>query len=237
MKTVLSLTNVNVSYNGTGGTPILQHINLKLPAGVITVIIGPNGSGKSTLIKAILELLPYRGQIEFFGQPVPANYHHIGYLPQRFSFDRTIPITVYELLILSLTECDCAAVTTDRRERITKALVEVGAGSLIDEPLSELSGGQLQRVLLAKAVVHEPRLVILDEPESGIDQKGEKTVYTLLQELTQTKKTSVVLVTHDLDLAAQYADYAVALDRQVIAAGNKAAVLNKKVMAQLYGYH
>lgn len=234
MLDAVTLKRVSVSYGSNHKA--IDNLTFNIPKSAITCIIGPNGSGKSTLIKAILGLTDYSGKIEVFGKPVKDYYHHIGYLPQRFSFDRTIPITVYELLLLTLNNCDCVNSESNDKQKIEAALNSVGVAQIINEPLSNLSGGQLQRVLLAKAIVHNPKLIILDEPESGVDKEGEHLIYGLLKKMVKEQKISVIMVSHDLDYANQYSDYVVAINSKLVAVGQTTKTLTKKIIDQLYSH-
>lgn len=228
MREAVSINKLSVRY---GDQVALAPLTLKLPAAQLIFVIGPNGSGKSSLITALLGLTPHTGDVKIFGQPVKNSYHNLGYVPQRFSFDRSIPLTVRELLSLSLAFCGCHPGRAD--DHLVEALDQVGLAELIDRPLAELSGGQLQRVLLARALVHHPKLVILDEPEAGVDRQAERSLYPLLKNLTAEGLT-VVIASHELEAARRWADLVVALDGRLVASGAPRDVLTKQRLGELF---
>ena len=208
-----------------GGQMALENINAVITEGEIVSIIGPNGSGKTTLIKCILGLLPYTGRILLFEKESKKAFADIGYVPQRFSFDRHFPLTVAELLKLA---------SQDKKD-IAASLREVDMHKCIHHKLGELSGGQLQRVLIARAIVNRPKLLILDEPTSGIDREGESNFYEIIKAQNQTYGTTVVMVSHEINMVYAYATQVICLNKSLICAGSPREVITKDSMARLYG--
>jgi len=231
MKTpALSVENVTVSYEGLL-QPAIEDITFSIPTGSITALVGPNGSGKTTLIKTIIGLLPYKGSIAIDGKPLSKSYKHIGYVPQRFSFDLTYPVTVIEFLSFALWDFN----SREREQIIKRTLADVGAESYTNRLLSTLSGGQLQRILLARALSRSPKLILLDEPEAGVDKGGEQTFYELLTALSKHKDLTVIVASHDLDLVYAYADSVICINRSIFCSGAPRDVLGNKSLAELYG--
>lgn len=154
----LEIKNLRVTINNQ---LILDNVNFKLKEGDILAIIGPNGAGKTTLIKAILGLVPYEGEIKYNGNEfVKEKLAEIAYIPQKFDFDKNFPLTVKEFLEIS-----------DYDIQIIK---EIGVTNILNKKIGELSGGQLQRVLIAKSLFKKPKLILMDEPTTGVDIEGEK---------------------------------------------------------------
>lgn len=202
-----------------GGTDILRDVSFTIPERTLTAIVGENGSGKTTLVRAMLGLTPSTGAVRFLGLPLAAMRTSIGYVPQRFDFDRDLPITVAEFMNL-------ARQSRTSREHILRMLREVGLTSAIARKrLGELSGGQLQRVLIAQAILNNPRILVLDEPATGIDVAGEETVIELLQHLRAEHGTTVLMISHDLHLVAETVDHVIWVQRGIKATGNPKEVL------------
>lgn len=204
-KDQITIKNLSVGYDGH---LVLEGFNAQIPSGQITALIGHNGSGKSTLLKALAGILSYRGEIDFFGG-VSQDKLEIGYVPQRFEADFSLPISVNELLWLSLAVCHLGH--KDKRDSIKNSLKKVGLPNFGPRTLNSLSGGQLQRVLLARAIVHQPRLLLLDEPESGMDAASERAFYELLRELVGSENYTVVLASHNLETVSAFADQVIDL--------------------------
>ena len=177
---VLEVINLSFSYPGVL-EPTLHDINFSLHAQTINTIIGPNGSGKSTLIKIILGIYQSNAEINFFshGKKISASQAHIGYVPQKRSIDLSTPITVNEFLFL--TQQSCKRCVSNSESEIIDVLIKVNAFEYRYKKLGELSGGQLQRIILARALLHSPQILILDEPEAGIDIQGERFFYEVLE--------------------------------------------------------
>lgn len=205
-----NITNLGVTLNGH---EILRDINLHIHCGELTAVIGANGAGKTTLIKAILGEIPHSGKIEF------TNAGRIGYVPQRLDFDPSSPTTVLDLFTASLTRVPVWLISSRQQNRIRKSLALVQADHLLVRRLGSLSGGELQRVLLALALEPIPNLLLLDEPAAGVDQNGLELFYRLVSSLRRKYDLAIILVSHDLDMVAEYADRVVLINEQTIACG------------------
>ena len=223
-------SDVMVSFDGLQ-TPALDHVNCTIHAGQITALVGPNGSGKTTLLRAIAGLIPYKGEITIFGKPAVEMSGTIGYVPQRFSFDISFPVTVFEFLSLALWDTPLKI----HKELIRQSLSDVGASGYSSRLLSTLSGGQLQRVLLARALSRNPSIVLLDEPEAGVDKGGEQIFYDLLARLSKRGDLTVVVASHELDLVFAYAEQVICINRSIFCSGPPKDVLDTEILAKLYG--
>lgn len=206
---------------------VLDDVSFDIPAGAITAIIGPNGSGKTTLLKAMLGLIPHRGSVSLLGQPLRKVHNRIGYVPQRFDFDRTFPLTVQEFLTLYRRNGGSTPQDVVREVGLQKGI--------LDKKLGTLSGGQLQRVLIAQAIINNPALLFLDEPSTGIDVAGEAALYDILAHLKETHGATVVLVSHDLAMLADIVDHVVAINHKLVCVGTPEKALTPKRLAELYG--
>ena len=226
----ITLSDVTVSFDGLQ-VPALDYVNCMIHTGQITALVGPNGSGKTTLLRAIAGLIPYKGEITIFGKPASEKLGTIGYVPQRFSFDISFPVTVFEFLSLALWDTP----QKTHKELIRQSLSDVGAIGFSSRLLSTLSGGQLQRVLLARALSRNPSIVLLDEPEAGVDKGGEQIFYDLLARLSKRGDLTVVVASHELDLVFAYAEQVICINRSIFCSGPPKDVLNTEILAKLYG--
>ena len=224
-----------------GRTQVLQGINLKVAKGRIVALIGPNGSGKTTLLRCILGLQrPDSGEIRLFGERQSRRQLlRIGYVPQRLALERSFILSVREFLALRLRETRnwfwCRPSVTDAKLR--DAVSEIGLGGLMDRPLAQLSGGQLQRVLIAFSLLHDPELLLLDEPTSGVDAPGEHTFYELISEIHARHGMTVILVSHDLSMVYRHASWVYALNSVLCCEGSPEQVMNAEALKQAYGIH
>jgi len=213
-----------------GNTVILEDINLHIHCGELTAIIGPNGAGKSTLIKALLGELPHTGTLEYvqaqkgaFQAPV------IGYVPQNLNLDSTSPTSVLDLFLACNSRFPAWLIKRKKEvEKVKEKLAAVKAQHLIDRRLGALSGGELQRVLLALALDPLPDMLLLDEPVSGIDQNGMELFYQTVSSLRRDYDLTIILVSHDLDMVRRYADRIVLLNRTVLKVGSPDEVLQSQ---------
>ena len=195
---LIRLCGVGVSF---AGNPVLDAVELELKPGEIVTLIGPNGAGKTTLVRVVLGLLaPHRGTVW------RRERLRIGYMPQKLNVEPTLPLTVLRFLRL---------VPGVDRERALAALGEVGAAQVLDSPLQKISGGELQRVLLARALLRQPELLVLDEPVQGVDVAGQAELYRLIGRLRQRYGCGVLMVSHDLHLVMSATDRVVCLNRHV----------------------
>jgi zinc transport system ATP-binding protein len=211
--------------------PAVESVSFALEEGTIAVLIGPNGSGKSTVLKAILGLLPYEGSVRVFGGAVGASYPRIGYLPQRLDFDQTLPLTAREAIRMPLPRRPSKE-DEDSFRHVTRIL---GTEPILDRQLGALSGGQWKRVLLARALVTRPRLLLLDEPEAGIDVAGEETIYGFLEHLVAEERITALVCSHELELVTEYADVVLCLNRRLLGSGAPRKVLTPEALSSLFG--
>ena len=221
-----------------GNTQIIKDVNLHIHCGQITALIGPNGAGKSTLLKAILGEIPHQGELKYLdnndrrtGNPI------IGYVPQRLDFDAGSPLSVLDLFAASKDPIPVWLTHTRKtRKHTIQQLARMQAEQLIDSRLGNLSGGELQRILLALAMDPMPDLLLLDEPVSGIDRRGMEMFFRKLGELRSQYDLSIILVSHDLELVAQYADRVVFLNQSIQCVGTPAEVFNHPAAIQAFGH-
>lgn len=225
----LKVSNLSVSF---GGVPALENINLHLHCGQMTALIGPNGAGKSTLIKAILGQQAHEGTIDFSMEGKNGRKLRIGYVPQSPAFDPADPVTVQDLYTACLTRRPAfLPVTKALRVRILECLSRVHGESLIDKRIGTLSGGELQRVLLALALEPMPNLLILDEPLSGVDVEGMELLMGMLDEIRTRYDLSILMITHDFSMLTRYVDKVVLLNRHVLREGSPIDVLDSEEFA------
>ncbi|MFM9942244.1 MAG: ATP-binding cassette domain-containing protein [Hyphomicrobiaceae bacterium] len=204
-----------------GGRPILEHVDIHIAPGEIVTLIGPNGAGKTTLVRTLLGLEAADG-----GRIERRSDLRVGYAPQRFDRDPAIPMTVARFLSLG------AAAS---RTAIVKVLDEVGAGPVIDRQLVQLSGGELQRVVLARALIRDPSLLVLDEPVRGVDYVGEAELYSLIGRIRTERGLGVLLVSHDLHVVMAQSDRVICLNRHVCCHGVPETVAQHPEYVALFG--
>jgi len=220
-----------------GKTQVLKDVNLHIHCGELTALIGPNGAGKSTLLKAILGEVKHTGELKFMeAEGEKHDKPLIGYVPQHLSFDTGSPVSVFDLFMSSLVKTPSWLYKPKGiRKKVEECLAKVNAEHLIDRRLGALSGGELQRVLLALALEPVPHLLLLDEPVSGIDQNGLEMFYNTLMELKQNYDLSIILVSHDLDLVLKYADRVVLIKGTVLASGTPSEMSNNEMLLKTFG--
>jgi zinc transport system ATP-binding protein len=217
----LALISARAVELARSGRAILQGVHIDIRPREIVTLIGPNGAGKTTLVRVLLGLeRADRGVIWRAPGLV------VGYAPQRFDVDRAIPLTVARFITLGR-GVDLA--------QIERTLEQVGAVSLADRQLSELSGGELQRVILARALIRQPSLLVLDEPVRGVDYAGEAELYTLIGRLRTENGFGVLLVSHDLHVVMAQSDQVICLNRHVCCSGVPQSVAQHPEYARLFG--
>lgn len=215
---LLSATRICVRF---GTTEVLHDVTLSVAPGEIVTIVGPNGSGKSTLLRALLGIVPVvRGEVR------RAPGLRIGHVPQRLMIDRTLPLTVRRFLSLPVRVSD---------DQAARVLARVGMEGSGGDQLSALSGGQLQRVLLARALLGDPRILILDEPTQGLDQPGEAAFYRLLEEVRRDTGCAVLMVSHDLHVVMAASDRVICLNGHVCCEGTPRVVSTAPEYRALFG--
>ena len=219
--------------------PVLEDVSFQVARGEILGIIGPNGSGKSTLMKAVLGLVkPWRGRILVLGQPGAPERARVGYMPQVEQVDWDFPVTVGDVALMGRYARRGLLRRANRldREAADAALERVGIFQLKNNLIGDLSGGQRRRVLLARALVNQPELLLLDEPTAGMDATAQHQLLDIIDDLRQ-EGTTVVLSTHDLSCVPEWCVKAACLNRRLIAFGTPSEVLNERVLSQTFGTH
>lgn len=230
----LVLSGVSVRF---GDFVALKDVSFELPAGQSLAIVGPNGAGKSTLVKVVLGLVqPLAGSATVLGVRPGADPRHIGYVPQLKTFDRTFPATALELVVTGLRRSWPARIRPAERAKALAALRRVGAEQLAARPLARLSGGELQRAYLARAFVRAPKLVVLDEPATGVDFLAERDIYDLLEEYQSDSGATVVMVTHDLTAARYHAGRVLVLNRTMRGYGPPEEVMREECLQDAFGH-
>lgn len=220
-----------------GREVIIEHVNLHIHCGRLTVIIGRNGAGKSTLIKAVLGEVRHSGTIEFrdMGNRSVQDLR-IGYVPQHLNIEKNTPTSVYDMFASYISNIPVFFRKSRRLEqKIRDSLELFEAQDLVGKQLCDLSGGELQRVLLSIACEPVPNLLLLDEPVSGIDQNGMELFYHNLAMLKKNYDLAMVLVSHDLDFVARYADNVILLDRTVLKEGTPKQVFASAAFKEIFG--
>ncbi len=220
-----------------GEQTILQHVNLHIHCGTLAAVIGKNGAGKSTLIKAILGDIPHTGTIEFKDRENGRiQKMRIGYVPQSLNIEKKTPISVYDMIASYQSRYPVFWKKSKKVYRKIKEHLEIfKAEDLIDKQVCNLSGGELQRVLLSMAVMDEPNLLLLDEPVSGIDQNGMDLFYHTISELKKHYDLAIILISHDLDYVAQYADQVILIDGTVKKQGTVRQVYESEEFQEVFG--
>ncbi|MDY0135765.1 MAG: metal ABC transporter ATP-binding protein [Thiomicrospira sp.] len=216
--THLPLISANHIYHQFDGKPVLQSVSLQLHANQITTLIGPNGAGKSTLVKILLKLIkPTQGQV----------IHHqtlvIGFMPQKIHIDPTLPLTVQRFLQLGQKRGEHH---TTSLERIAD---ELGVRPLLSQAVQSLSGGEMQRVLLARALIRAPNLLVLDEPVQGIDLKSQAEIYQLIHQQQLKRQCAVLMISHDLHLVMKHTDEVLCLNQHICCSGDLQSLRNNPI--------
>lgn len=228
----IHIDNLTVYYNQT---PALTGVCLDVADGEFLGIIGPNGGGKSTLLKAILGLIPVEtGTVQIYGEDVKSQKTSVGYVPQFAALDRRFPITVLEVVLTGTLKNGLTPFhryTAEDRELAQKTLSEVGIAALSGRQISELSGGEFQRMLIARALAVRPKLLLLDEPTASVDAASREQIYALLANLNQ--HMTIVLVTHDLLAVSSQIQRLACLNGRLVYHGEPE--LTQDVVNHLYG--
>ena len=218
-----------------GSQQILEDLNLHVHCGQLVALIGPNGAGKSTFLKAILGQLEYNGVIAFSVPGERSRKPRIGYVPQSPAFNPGDPISVADLFVCCQSKRPAFfGVSKAMRQNILECLDRVHATDLIDKRVGTLSGGELQRVLLALALEPLPNILILDEPLSGVDVEGQSGLMDMLDEIRQTYDLSILMTTHDFTMLHRYADKVALIDHKLICKGTPEEVLSSEDFRRVF---
>ncbi len=232
MKPIIELTEVSFAYDI--GPPALEHVSLAVAEGEFLGLVGPNGGGKSTLLKIVLGLLnPASGEVRVAGETPQAARIMIGYVPQYARFARDFPISVEETVLLGRlgTTRLLGGYGMADREVARRAMAETEVLELRRRPLGTLSGGQVQRVLVARALACDPRILILDEPTANIDLRGETEIFDLLKLLN--RRMTIVVVSHDIGFISRYVTRVACLNRTLLC--HQPVPIGLEVIERLYG--
>lgn len=231
----ISLANVTAGYERLD---VLNDLSLAIDAGQLAGIVGPTASGKSTLLRVILGLHPFiSGQVHVFNERASnIKAGTIGYVPQLNSVDWTFPVTVEEVIMMGLNAHGRIVPWLSKNERaIIRTLANrLGVEDCLKHSINDTSGGQRQRAFLARALIHNPRLLILDEPTSGVDIKTQHEILHLLNDLNRAGMT-IVLTTHDLNAVASHLPWVICFNRGVVAQGRPADIFTNEIMTETYG--
>ena len=236
MKKLASFITVDALSKVYGDTAVVDDVTFDVKKGDILAIIGPNGAGKSTVLKMLMGLVqPSGGSISIDGMSPKNVRTRMGYVPQRFQFDRWLPMTVYEFLELSAHVSGVH--DSEEYSLIQTRLADVGVPDVGSNMLSDLSGGQLQRVMIARSLLTKKDILLLDEPVSGIDMEGQRAIYDLISDINATHGTTCILISHELDVVFRHATTVVCIDKKMICHGLPTEVITKDMLAKMYGEH
>lgn len=230
----LSVYDLTVAYHRK---PVIWDVGFDIPAGSLVGVVGPNGAGKSTMLKAIMDLIPSAsGRVEVFGKPYRRVRDRVGYVPQRESVDWDFPVDALDVVTMGLYgEIGwCLPVRKRHRQRAMEALDRVGIADLAYRQISQLSGGQQQRTFLARALVQDADLYLMDEPFAAVDAATERAIVEILHAMKQDGKTALV-IHHDLQTVPEYFDYVVLLNMRVVAHGAVAETFTPENLQKTYG--
>lgn len=218
MSSLISLEKISVSF---GQRSVLSNVSLTLQSGKILTLLGPNGAGKSTLVRVVLGLIqPDQGKM------VRPDRLRIGYVPQKIHLDATLPLTVERFMLLR---------NGVKRADVLPALKRVQAAQLLEYPLQKLSGGEMQRVLLARALLNQPQLLVLDEPTQGVDVNGQVALYDLIDQLRHELNCGVLMVSHDLHLVMAKTDEVLCLNQHICCSGTPEVVSKHPEFISMFG--
>ncbi len=232
---VVEARNLSVNF---GKYCVINDISFSVKKLEFLTIVGPNGGGKTTLIKTILGLIePTNGKIKVFGvSPKELNYKDIGYVPQIKTIDRGFPAKVYELVATGLTGKWSFLYTKEIRREVRDVLTFCGIEHLENRQVNKLSGGELQRVFLARSIIRKPRLLLLDEPATGIDTLAETDFSVLLETLQKDSQTTIIMVTHDWEYAFYHSTSVLLLSRIIISFGAPKQVFTEENIQKTFGH-
>ena len=215
---ILEVSNLSVSF---GNQKVLDNVSFSVARDGTLAIIGPNGAGKSVLFRAILGLIPYQGEIKW------APNIKIGYVLQKLFVPKDLPLTVLEFLKLK----------ENNISNIEKVLNSVGIKKIgiLKTRLGDLSGGEIQRVLIGNALLGNPQVLLFDEPTSGVDIAGEETIYALIERLKKEVDLTIIFISHELDIVYRHATDVLCLNKEKICFGKPREVIDKETLSKMYG--
>lgn len=230
----IQIKNITVK---DGDVTIIDNINLHIHCGKLTVLIGRNGAGKSTLIKSIIGEIKHEGSIEFRNLKDQSMMDlKVGYVPQHLNMEKNTPMSVYDLFASYISNIPVFLFKNKKLyQRIKEQLSIFEAQEYIDKRACDLSGGELQRVLLSIAVTPLPNLLLLDEPVSGIDRKGMELFYHNIEMLKKNYDLAMIVVSHDFEFVRKYADHVILLDKTIVKEGTAEDVLSSVEFQRIFG--
>jgi manganese/iron transport system ATP-binding protein len=230
----IDINDVSVFYNNR---PALDHVTVSIPHGQQVAVVGPNGAGKSTLFKLLVGLIqPDTGYIRIHSQPLEHDVYCVAYVPQREEVDLRFPITVQEVIMMGRYHHYGLLGRPDRNDKeiVDIAMDHLGIRKLAKSALNELSGGQLQRVFLARALAQEPHILLMDEPFNGVDLSTQEATFQLLSEL-KNQHVTVLVSTHDLNMAATKFESIILLRHRLVAYGHPDHVMKREYLSAAFG--
>jgi ABC-type Mn2+/Zn2+ transport system ATPase subunit len=222
----IEVKNLSVAFDGN---TIIENVTFEVEKGEVVSIIGPNGSGKTTLVRAMLGFVEHKGTVKLNAKPFKEHLGDIGYVPQRFDFDRTFPISVEEFLAISGYKPDLPW-----RQEVYR---EFGIKDLLRKKLGTLSGGQTQRVLIASSLLKKPQILILDEPTAGVDIEGAASFYELVRHVNEEHNITVFLISHEINMISTTSTKVICVNRSMFCCGEPDKVMTKELLDRLYGAH
>ena len=230
----IKIVDIGVKY---GEEEVLKNVNLHIHCGTFNVLIGKNGAGKSSLVRALLGDVEHTGRIEFKDiQDGKLQGIRIGYVPQKMNVEKHTPISVYDMMACYHSNAPAFLLKSKKvRVDVIKALEIFEAEDLIDQQICNLSGGELQRVLLSMACMNKPNLLILDEPISGMDVNGTELFYKTMKSLKENFDMAILLISHDLSYVAKYADHVILLDKEIKKQGSVEEVFKSSEFKEVFG--
>jgi ABC-type Mn2+/Zn2+ transport system ATPase subunit len=232
----LEVLNASIGY---GDRIVLRDLSFSVPHGARLAVVGPNGAGKSTLFKALVGLLPLRsGQIFVHGLPLGNHKDCVAYVPQREEIDWRFPVTVSDVVMMGRYDHQgwIRRPSVEDRKIVQRSLAQMGIALLADRSISELSGGEQQRVFLARALAQQPHILLMDEPFTGVDVPTQESTLSLLDDL-QAEDVTAMIATHDLGIAMEKFDLMLLLNHRLIAFGPPAEVMRPENVLQAFGSH
>lgn len=221
MSIAIEVKNLKVKI---GDHEIIKNISFKIPEKTITALIGPNGAGKSVLLKTILGIYEHQGEIKIFGENHLKMLHLIGYVPQYYNIDYSLPLNVYEFL----------KITKNDEKKINEVLKEIDIEDLKYKQLRYLSGGQFERVIFARALLYNPKILILDEPTSETDISGQKEFYEIIKSLNKEKGVTILITSHEITVVHTFAQRVLCLNHSLVCDGEISLLFNKETLKKLY---
>lgn len=233
MRPAIEISDLTCGYDHL---PVFERLSWGMPEGAFIGLVGPSGAGKTTLLKAILGLTrPAVGTVRVFGEPVRRSPAAVGYVPQVTSLPWDFPVTVAQVVMMGRFRAMRRWPWAQRadREAVSAILERLGLGALAKRPLQDLSGGEQQRVVLARALISRPRLLLLDEPTADVDMKTQHEILHLLGELNQQGMT-ILLTTHDLNSVAAHLPHVVCFHHRIVAEGPPQAIFTAEVLRETY---